>query len=52
LITQCSKTFGIAVSEPGFITIAGGLDKWKIEIQKDCKNNGNPQIVVLFLTNK
>jgi hypothetical protein len=50
LLRQCSKTFGIGVEEAGFITISGGLDKWKSEIQKDCKTNGNPQIVVLFLT--
>jgi hypothetical protein len=48
LLRSCSKAFGIGVEDPGFITISGGIDKWKNEIANDCKNNGNPQIVVLF----
>jgi hypothetical protein len=48
LLRSCSKAFGIGVEEPGFITISGGIDKWKSEIANDCKKNGNPQIIVLF----
>jgi len=47
-----SKTFGIVVKDPGFITIKGGsnIDQWIREIDRDFKENGKPQIVVLFLT--
>lgn len=50
LLKKAAETYGVRFKDPGFITVKDkNIKAWKDEIDRDVKNNGVPQIVVIYL---
>ena len=50
LLCKASYTYGVSFDKPpGFFGCSPNIDSWMEEIEKDVKENGKPQIIVLFL---
>ena len=49
LLKEAAPTFGINISQPGFLACSPNLTDIKQKIDEDIKANGKPQIIVMLL---
>jgi aubergine-like protein len=49
LLQEAAPTYGITISEPGFIACSPNLGEIKQKIDDDIKKNGKPQIIVMLM---
>lgn len=52
LLKKAGQTYGLKFKDPGFITVNSGRESdWIDAIEADAKDNGTPQIVLVYLNN-